>query len=87
MILHVLAVQARANAVYRQWRAEVQRFAAHRFGMVEDDRYPVALAHAVTAASGAAHEYWLSRPDLQMRDCLRTMFDLMLPSHDLGRDC
>ncbi|WP_066907965.1 acyl-CoA-like ligand-binding transcription factor [Millisia brevis] len=81
LIMSVPAVQARANLVYRQWRAEMRRFVADRLGMAQDDRYPVAVAHAVTAASVAAHEHWLSRSDLTMRDCLRGMFDLMVPPY------
>ncbi|RPA02516.1 TetR family transcriptional regulator [Gordonia sp. OPL2] len=79
LILHTPAVQAHANAVYRQWRSVVADFVAQRTGTVPADEYPMAVAFAVLAASSAGHERWLATPDADLADCLRAMFGLMVP--------
>ena len=79
LILYAPAVQAHANAVYRQWRSAVAEFVAQRTGGAPDDEYPVAVGYAVLAASSAGHERWLAESDADLADCLRPMFALMVP--------
>ncbi|NDZ95846.1 TetR family transcriptional regulator [Streptomyces sp. SID6673] len=79
LILYVPAVQAQAAAVYRQWRIVIAEFVAERTGRTRDDEYPLAVAHAVMAASSAGHERWLADPDARLAECLRPMFALMVP--------
>lgn len=80
LILHAPAVQAQANNVYRQWRSAVAHFVAHRRGERPDAPYPVAVAHAVMAASAAGHEIWLADPAADLVECLQRMFALMMPT-------
>jgi mycofactocin system transcriptional regulator len=79
LILHAPAVQAHANAVYRQWRSVVAEFVARRTGGERGDEYPLAVGYAVLAASSAGHERWLADPDADLAECLRAMFTLMVP--------
>ncbi len=79
LILYAPAVQAHANAVYRQWRRAIAEFVAERTGQGPDDDYPVAVGHAILAASIAGHERWIAKPDAEFADCLRPMFALMMP--------
>ncbi|WP_439030073.1 acyl-CoA-like ligand-binding transcription factor [Gordonia terrae] len=79
LILTVPAVQAQANVVYRQWRAVIAEYVRTHPFRHADDVYPIAVAHAVIAGSSAAHEMWLDRDDLELGDCLREMFALMVP--------
>ncbi len=79
LILTVPAVQAQANVVYRQWRTVIaDHVRGHPSGRA-DDAYPTAVAYAVIAGSSAAHEMWLEHEDLELGDCLRRMFELMVP--------
>ncbi|WP_267616280.1 acyl-CoA-like ligand-binding transcription factor [Gordonia bronchialis] len=82
LILHAPAVQAQANNVYRQWRSAVAHFVAHRRGEGPDAPYPVAVSHAVLAASAAGHEIWLADPTADLVSCLRKMFAMMMPTDD-----
>lgn len=79
LVLRSPAVQAQANAVYRNWRRVIAEFVAARRGEPETADFPLAVGHAVIAGSAAAHELWLSEPPPNPADCLRRMFTLMLP--------
>ncbi|AFR50642.1 acyl-CoA-like ligand-binding transcription factor [Gordonia sp. KTR9] len=79
LILTVPAVQAQANVVYRQWRTVIADLVRTHSAGRDDDAYPTAVAYAVIAGSSAAHEMWLERDDLELGDCLRRMFELMVP--------
>ncbi|AZG46003.1 acyl-CoA-like ligand-binding transcription factor [Gordonia insulae] len=79
LILYAPAVQAHANAVYRQWRGVVAEFVARRTGGEPGDEYPLAVGYAVLSASSAGHERWLADSDADLADCLRPMFALMVP--------
>lgn len=79
LILYAPAVQAHANAVYRQWRVVIADFIAERTGVAADSDHPRAVAYAVLAASMAGHERWLSDPGSDLADCLRAMFALVIP--------
>lgn len=79
LILTAPAVQAHATAVYRQWRTVVRDYVTARCGAQRDGSYPIAVAHAVIAASTAAHELWLARPETSLAECMRVMFAQMLP--------
>ncbi|QDQ99118.1 TetR family transcriptional regulator [Tomitella fengzijianii] len=79
LILAAPAVQAHATEVYGQWRAVVRDYVTARCGAQRDGSYPIAVAHAVIAASTAAHELWLTRPETSLAECMRLMFAQMLP--------
>lgn len=57
----------------------VRDYVTARCGAERDASYPIAMAHAVIAASIAAHELWLARPETSLTECMRVMFAQMLP--------
>jgi AcrR family transcriptional regulator len=80
LVLNVPAVQAHAAAVYREWRVAIIDHFRTRGETTDNDLFPVAFAHGVSAALLAAHEYWVAHPDTQVEECLRGMIRLMTPT-------
>lgn len=80
LILGVPALRAHAHASFDAWRAVAVRFTADRLGCPVDDVRPVAVGHAVLAASLAAHEHWLAHPGTGLADSLGAVLDLLLPN-------
>ncbi|MBK1782696.1 acyl-CoA-like ligand-binding transcription factor [Prauserella cavernicola] len=79
LVLTVPAVQAQAVRRYADWRAVVATFAAERLGVPIGDLVPVAVGHAVLAATVASHEYWVAHPDEDLEPILERLLRLLLP--------
>ncbi|MGY1593520.1 TetR family transcriptional regulator [Geodermatophilus sp. SYSU D00708] len=73
----VPAVQAHAVRVWAQWR-QLAVDHARTLGS-PDPLFPLAVGHAVLAATLAAHEHWVSAPDEDLGRVLAGMLDLLLP--------
>lgn len=80
LILTTPAVQAHAALVFGEWRAVAAEFAARRWGLPASDLLPVAIGHAVLAATLAAHEHWISHPGSDLGAALREALGLLLPA-------
>lgn len=80
LILTTPAVQAHAALVLGEWRAVAAGFAARRWGLPPDDLLPVAVGHAVLAATLAAHEHWISHPAVDIAAALQRTHELLLPA-------
>ncbi|SHG23689.1 TetR family transcriptional regulator [Geodermatophilus nigrescens] len=73
----VPAVQAHAVRVWAAWRqlaVEHARTVPHA-----DPLFPLAVGHAVLAATLAAHEHWTRHPGEELGVLLARMLDLLLP--------
>jgi AcrR family transcriptional regulator len=79
LVLNVPAVQAHAASVFRDWRAAIIDHVRAGDRSRDDDLFPLAFAHGVTAALMAAHEYWVSHPDTTLAQCLRAAIRMMVP--------
>ncbi|MFW3168879.1 TetR family transcriptional regulator [Geodermatophilus sp. CPCC 206100] len=77
LVLGEPVLQAHATRIYAQWRSAAAEFAAAR--PHDDDVFPVAVGHAVLAATLAAHEYWIAHPGSDLAGALARMLDLLLP--------
>jgi AcrR family transcriptional regulator len=77
LILTVPALQAHAAVVFTAWRSVAADF-ARTLGAV-DPMFPLAVGHAVLAATLAAHEHWISEPGGDLADALTGMLRLLLP--------
>jgi mycofactocin system transcriptional regulator len=77
LVLGVPVLQAHATRIYAQWRAVAAEFARRR--PHDDDLFPVAVGHAVLAATLAAHEHWITHPGNDLGEALARMLDLLLP--------
>lgn len=77
LVLGEPVLQAHATRIYAQWRGAAAEFAAAR--PHDDDLFPVAVGHAVLAATLAAHEYWIGHPGSDLAEALARTLDLLLP--------
>lgn len=80
LVLSTPAVQAHASLVFGQWRAAAAEFASRRYGLAVTELFPVAVGHAVLAATLAAHEHWIARPGTDLTATLSEVLALLLPS-------
>ena len=80
LILSTPAVQAHAALVFGEWRAVATEFAARRWNLAASDLLPVAVGHAVLAATLTAHEHWISHPGSDLGADLREALGLLLPA-------
>lgn len=79
----VPAVQAHAVRVWATWR---QLAVDHARTVPHDDPlFPLAVGHAVLAATLAAHEHWTRDPAADLGDLLTHMLDLLLPPDPSSR--
>lgn len=79
LIFTVPAVQGQAAQRFVEWRTIAAGFAARRYGQPVDALFPLAVGHAVLAASLTAHEYWITHPESDLADALATALALLLP--------
>jgi mycofactocin system transcriptional regulator len=79
LLLTVPAVQAHAMSRYAAWRAAAASFAAARCGQPADALFPLAVGHAVLAATLTAHQHWLAHPEADLFEALARSLDLLLP--------
>ena len=77
LILTVPALQAHASVVFAAWRSAAADFA--RTLRAADPMFPLAVGHAVLAATLAAHEHWITEPGSDLADALTGMLRLLLP--------
>jgi AcrR family transcriptional regulator len=77
LILTVPALQAHASVVFAAWRSAAADFA--RTLRAADPMFPLAVGHAVLAATLAAHEHWIAEPGSDLADALTGMLRLLLP--------
>jgi mycofactocin system transcriptional regulator len=77
LVLGEPVLQAHATRIYAQWRGVAAEFARGR--PHHDDLFPVAVGHAVLAATLAAHEHWIAHPGSDLGAALTRMLDLLLP--------
>jgi AcrR family transcriptional regulator len=77
LFLTVPAVQGHAVRVWAEWRQLAVDY-ARTLGSA-DPHFPLAVGHAVLAATLAAHEHWLTVPDEDLGQVLAAMLDLLLP--------
>jgi mycofactocin system transcriptional regulator len=80
LVLNMPAVQAQAALRFNEWRSISAAFAAERVGLPDDELFPIAVGHAVTAASLAAHERWISHPEAELAELLGQALELLLPA-------
>ena len=83
LILTVPALQAHASVVFAAWRSAAADFA--RTLRAADPMFPLAVGHAVLAATLAAHEHWISEPGGDLADALTGMLRLLLPPEPVLR--
>jgi AcrR family transcriptional regulator len=83
LILTVPALQAHATVVFAAWRSAAADYARTR--QVADELFPLAVGHAVLAATLAAHEHWIARPGSELGEALAGMLTLLLPPEVDGR--
>ena len=76
LVLTEPAVQAQASQRHTRWRAAATEFVSAR---TADDLFPIAVGHAVLAATQSAHEYWSAHPETQLADQLEQALLLLLP--------
>jgi len=79
LVLTVPAVQAHAMSRYAAWRAAAASFAAGRCGQPADALFPLAVGHAVLAATLTAHQHWLAHPGSDLFETLACSLALLLP--------
>ena len=84
LIFSTPAVQAHAALVFGQWRAVATEFVARRWNLAASDLLPVAVGHAVLAATLAAHEHWIAHPGSDLAAALREALGLLLPAAPRG---
>jgi hypothetical protein len=77
LILTVPALQAHAAVVFAAWRSVAADY-ARTLGAV-DPMFPLAVGHAVLAATLAAHEHWTTAPGSDLARALAGMLGLLLP--------
>ena len=83
LILSVPALQARAAVVFAAWRSAAADYA--RTLPAIDPMFPVAVGHAVLAATLAAHEFWIASPGSDLSQALAEMLGLLLPPEPAQR--
>jgi AcrR family transcriptional regulator len=83
LILTVPALQAHAAVVFAAWRSAATEY-AQTLGAV-DAMFPLAVGHAVLAATLAAHEHWIAEPGSDLTDALTGMLALLLPPESARR--
>ncbi|PVX63074.1 UNVERIFIED_ORG: TetR family transcriptional regulator [Nocardia globerula] len=76
LVLTEPAVQAQASQRHTRWRAAATEFVSAR---TPDYFFPIAVGHAVLAATQSAHEYWIAHPETQLADQLERALLLLLP--------
>lgn len=79
LVLTVPEVQAHTSRRFADWRDAAAQFAADRSGQPVDAMFPVAVGHAVLAATLAGHQYWLNHPDADLFDALACALRMLLP--------
>lgn len=79
LIQTVPAVQAQALLRHSRWRGASAEFAAARSGQPADALFPLAVGHAVLAATLAAHEHWVTHPDTDLAAGLERALRFLLP--------
>ena len=80
LILSVPALRAYAATVFTAWQSAATDFAAARLGQPRDALLPLAVGHAVLAASLTAHEHWVAHPGSSLARSLEAALDLLLPT-------
>ena len=80
LILTVPALRAYAATVFTAWQSAATEFAADRLGQPRDALLPLAVGHAVLAATLTAHEHWVAHPGSELARSLETALDLLLPT-------
>jgi AcrR family transcriptional regulator len=83
LILTVPTLQAHAAVVFAAWRSVAADY-ARTLGAV-DAMFPLAVGHAVLAATLAAHEHWITAPGSDLAEVLAGMLDLVLPPEPTRR--
>ncbi|MGY1690827.1 acyl-CoA-like ligand-binding transcription factor [Geodermatophilus sp. SYSU D01105] len=79
LLLTVPALQGHAMTRYRDWRDAAAAFVSARYGQPADAVFPLAVGHAVLAATLTAHEHWLAHPGSDLFETVGEVLALLLP--------
>jgi mycofactocin system transcriptional regulator len=80
LITAVPALRAYATTIFTAWQSAATDFAADRLRQPRDALLPLAIGHAVLAASLTAHEHWVAHPGSSLSESLEAALDALLPS-------
>jgi mycofactocin system transcriptional regulator len=84
LITSVPALQGHSMIRYEQWRGDVARFVAERFGRREDDLGPQVIAQATMATAMAAFVHWVHHPAADLEASLDGALRVLLSGFGEG---